>query len=238
MQTDDAMGDVALFVDGAPEGFAWIAGRPEVQTGYGHALLGRLELRLDPGQCLPTKAGALSQAPVFSKLREQAHYFGANAVIYIQTYALNEGASDCERLKSANIKTGGAGATQPPWASGFLVRLEPPQAEIHGVADGGLSDPGFDRDGAVSREASQPDGGPPLAPLAPPAPPEPQSRPEANGRAAEPRSAIGTATPSFVPTAPPSIAPASPQQIARKSRPGVVELGQGRKVLRYCMRAW
>ena len=53
-------GDVKLFVETAPEGFAWTAGQPEVQVGYNHIMLGHIELYLEEGLCRADGQHALS----------------------------------------------------------------------------------------------------------------------------------------------------------------------------------
>ena len=136
-------GDVKLFVETAPEGFAWTAGQPEVQVGYNHIMLGHIELYLEDGLCRADGHHALSRRQVFARLKRRAEREGGNAVIYVTTEALDEATDDCARLESRKQ----AGYRAGPWASGYVVQVAKeqhhdllPLAEEDEPSDAGIGD--------------------------------------------------------------------------------------------------
>lgn len=127
-----ASAEVAVFVGSAPDGFDWVAGEPEVQVGYRHRLLGRIDLRVDRGLCDGGDGGVLGPVAVFQALRQRARSVGADAVIYVDTQAHDLPRSDCARLART-----GASAHERPWATGWAVLLEDEAAPDAGMTDAG-----------------------------------------------------------------------------------------------------
>ncbi|MDD9943128.1 MAG: hypothetical protein OXU20_18950 [Myxococcales bacterium] len=145
---------VRLFLRSAPDGFELISGEPAVQVGYGHRIVGRVDLHLGRGACDPGQAHNLAREAVLRKLRDRARVEGGDAVIFIDTRAEDVWMSDCDRLDQVGPEV----AHHGPWASGWVVRLEQARSAPARSADAG---PGMVSDAGVLHPFS--DGGLPTA---------------------------------------------------------------------------
>lgn len=114
--------DVALYAAAAPPGFGFEEGELRVRLGYGHRVLGRVELWLDEGLCDHRETSVLAPSALRAKLRELAHRRGATAVVFVEQVPSVTAGSDCARVEAM-----GPDAQRKPWMSGWAVRLEAPQ---------------------------------------------------------------------------------------------------------------
>lgn len=200
---------VRVFLRSAPEGFDFIAGRPVVQPGYHHRLLGRVDLWVDRGVCDGADGGHLSRETVLARLRARAHQEGGDALVYVDTRAEAGYQNDCERIEAV-----GDSLFDRPWAEAWVARLEPAQSEqtqpavaadigLIGMPDAGVASEPTD---AGSLDATLPNV--PPKPSLPPPPPSPSPKPIPREPPIPPEPAPGSPGPddpaSMVPAPPPA----------------------------------